>query len=106
MIDIEAYLRDKPGHPLDGNTAEIFRIVYDSLNTVFTTENSYVGSIAEDEDGVCLSIVYYTPYLSTDTANRELLADLFRLADAVSIVPVRDSDGFRTAVVFTFALWH
>lgn len=107
MIDIEAYLKDKPGRPIDKEAAECFRVVYDSLNTSFTTEYSHIDSVAEDEDGVCLSIVYCTPYLSTDTKDRKRhLANLFRLADSISIAPVPDSDGFLVAVIFAFALWR
>lgn len=106
MIDIEAYLHDKPGHPIDEDAAEYFRAAFESLNTSFSTENSYIESVEEDEEGVCLSIVYITPYMSSDMGDRSHLANVFRLADSVGIVPTRDEDGFIATIVFTFALWN
>ena len=105
MIDIEQYIQDKPGHPVNEDEAECVRAAFNSLNAAFTTRHSRIESVDVDEENLCLSIVFVTPYLATDPDSGEHLANVFRLADSVSISAVPDEDGFSAAVILTFALW-
>lgn len=105
MIDIEKYLRDKPGHPLNRKAAECVRLVFSELNDTFTTERSRVDSVSVDEGSRCLSILFTTPYLCVSPWDKEAFANILRLADSAAVSPKAEDDGFSALIVLTFVVW-
>lgn len=105
MIDIEEFLTDRPGHPLNKSAAKRVRAVFDGLEDIFTTSRSRIDSVTAGDGGHCLSILFATPYLSADQRNKETFANLLRLADSAAVSSRAEDDGYSALIVFTFVLW-
>ena len=105
MIDIEEFLTDRPGHPLNENAAQRVRIVFDGLNNIFAPKYSRTESISVDVDGRCLSILFSTPYLSVSPLNKDDFANILYFADSAAVSPKAEDDGFSALIVLTFVTW-
>lgn len=101
MKDLNEFFSQVPAGVLSDDTKAAVRIVYDGLSSCFTTGRTYIEDIILSDDGGGVSIVLRTPYLSAEGEDGKLLANLFRIADAVAVYAIPAEDGFDASVVFT-----
>ena len=99
--DLNEFLQSVPSGTIGKDFEDRIRIVYDSLTDCFATSRTHVTDIVLSDDASGVSIILTTPYLSAQGEDASLLADLFRIADAVAIAPTPAEDGFDASIVFT-----